>query len=211
MSKKNNKLLNNEDLDEDILDEDEELLDEDILEEEILEDIDEKEEEEDIEYESNDDRHLEDLEGEIENIDYDVELEHITTTDDIDDYDTISLFENIIDPYKEENLLKTLDDSNFYHNLYNEDNNLTTKYLTKYEKVRILSERASMLEHNAKTTLDYNELNIDIDKLTPYEIAELELLYKCMPLIIERSIPNIHNTIVYIDVNKLIDINTHFN
>jgi DNA-directed RNA polymerase I, II, and III subunit RPABC2 len=80
----------------------------------------------------------------------------------------------------------------------------TTLYLTKYEKYRAIGERATMLSKGAKTTLDYKKLDLDIDKMSPLDIAHLELKNKCLPFIIKRKLPNNKNP-VFISINKLID------
>lgn len=76
---------------------------------------------------------------------------------------------------------------------------LTSKYLTRYEKIRAISERICMLSKGAPPTI------IDIIGKTNLEIANLELQHKKLPFIIQRKLPN--GKIENISVNNLIDIN----
>ena len=60
----------------------------------------------------------------------------------------------------------------------------SSKYLTKYEKTKILSERCQQLSNNSITYLKDSKLeNI-------YEIAHEELKQKLIPFIIKRPISN---------------------
>lgn len=61
----------------------------------------------------------------------------------------------------------------------------TIPYLTKYEKARILGQRAKQIETGAKPLVRIPENIID-----SYIIAELELREKKIPFIIRRPIPN---------------------
>ena len=61
---------------------------------------------------------------------------------------------------------------------------LTKPILTKYEFVRILTDRTKQLAQGAKPMLK------NINGLSSKEIAKLELKNKTVPLIIERPIPN---------------------
>ena len=60
----------------------------------------------------------------------------------------------------------------------------TSPYLTKYEKARILGQRAKQIETGAKPLVKVSESIID-----GYIIAELELREKKIPFIIRRPIP----------------------
>jgi DNA-directed RNA polymerase I, II, and III subunit RPABC2 len=72
----------------------------------------------------------------------------------------------------------------------NEDNIIidplhrTIPYLTKYEKARVLGQRAKQIEVGAKPLVKVPENIID-----SYIIAELELREKKIPFIIKRPIP----------------------
>jgi len=61
----------------------------------------------------------------------------------------------------------------------------TIPYLTKYEKARILGQRAKQIETGAKPLVKVPENIVD-----SYIIAELELKEKKIPFIIRRPIPN---------------------
>jgi len=61
----------------------------------------------------------------------------------------------------------------------------TIPYLTKYEKARVLGQRAKQIETGSKPFVKVNENIID-----SYVIAELELREKKIPFIIKRPIPN---------------------
>jgi DNA-directed RNA polymerase I, II, and III subunit RPABC2 len=61
----------------------------------------------------------------------------------------------------------------------------TIPYLTKYEKTRILGQRAKQIECGAKPLVKVPENIID-----SYIIAELELQQKRIPFIIRRPLPN---------------------
>jgi DNA-directed RNA polymerase I, II, and III subunit RPABC2 len=67
----------------------------------------------------------------------------------------------------------------------NKTGRLTKPYLTKYERVRILGDRARQLSQGAKPMLK------NTTGLSHKEIALLELKNKIIPLIIERPIPNV--------------------
>lgn len=63
---------------------------------------------------------------------------------------------------------------------------LSKPFLTKYEFVRLLTDRTKQLAQGAKPMLK------NINGLSTKEIAKLELKNKIIPLIIERPIPNSH-------------------
>jgi DNA-directed RNA polymerase I, II, and III subunit RPABC2 len=60
----------------------------------------------------------------------------------------------------------------------------TIPFLTKYEKARVLGQRAKQIEMGAKPFISVPENVID-----GYVIAELELQQKRIPFIIRRPIP----------------------
>jgi len=85
-----------------------------------------------------------------------------------DDYD------DIIDKYFE-------DDDKLE---YDTSNRITKPFLTKYERVRILGERAKQLSLGAKPMVK------DVNNLDPVTIAKLELELKVLPIIIIRQLPS---------------------
>ena len=60
----------------------------------------------------------------------------------------------------------------------------TIPYLTKYERARIIGQRAKQIETGAKPLVKISENIVD-----SYIIAELELREKKIPFIIRRPIP----------------------
>ena len=66
-----------------------------------------------------------------------------------------------------------------------EDLHRTIPYLTKYEKARILGQRAKQINSGSKPFIKVHE-----DILDGYIIAELELKAKSIPFIIRRPLPN---------------------
>ncbi len=61
---------------------------------------------------------------------------------------------------------------------------VTSKYLTKYERTRILGTRALQISLGSPPTVDIGSLT------DPYDIALLELRQKKIPIIIRRYLPN---------------------
>jgi DNA-directed RNA polymerase subunit K/omega len=61
----------------------------------------------------------------------------------------------------------------------------TLPILTKYEKTRILGERARQIEEGSQPLIDIKPEIID-----SYVIAEIELKEKAIPFILERPLPN---------------------
>lgn len=68
--------------------------------------------------------------------------------------------------------------------IINTNSKLTKPILTKYEFVRLLTDRSKQLAQGAKPMIK------NISGLSSKEIAKLELKNKIIPLIIERPIPN---------------------
>ena len=62
---------------------------------------------------------------------------------------------------------------------------ITTKFLTKYERARILGTRALQLSKNAPPMIDLQQGETD-----PYKIAERELTARAIPFIIRRYLPD---------------------
>jgi DNA-directed RNA polymerase I, II, and III subunit RPABC2 len=70
-------------------------------------------------------------------------------------------------------------------NIIIDPNHRTIPFLTKYEKARVLGQRAKQIESGARPFVKISENIID-----SYIIAELELREKKIPFIIRRPIPN---------------------
>ena len=64
------------------------------------------------------------------------------------------------------------------------DKRITKKFMTLFERVRLLGERAKQLSLGAKPMIK------NVENLEPKEIAKLELEQKVIPLIIIRTLPN---------------------
>ena len=71
------------------------------------------------------------------------------------------------------------------HGIIVDDLHKTIPYLTKYEKARILGQRAKQINAGATPFVKVPENVID-----GYLIAELELQQKRIPFIIRRPLPN---------------------
>ena len=86
-----------------------------------------------------------------------------------------------------EQIIENIDDINIFNSSYSEkkDKYITSKYLNKYEKTKVLSERVQQLANNSKPLIanpeNYNNI---------YDIALEELKQKKIPFIIKRPINN---------------------
>lgn len=65
------------------------------------------------------------------------------------------------------------------------ENRVTTPYMTKYERARVLGARALQISMNAPALVP-----VASDMFDPLDIAEKELKAKVIPLIIRRYLPN---------------------
>ena len=81
-----------------------------------------------------------------------------------------------------EELSKVLRNNN---NIIIDKNHRTIPILTKYEKTRVLGQRAKQINSGSKPYINVSENIID-----GYLIAELELQEKKIPFIIRRPLPN---------------------
>ena len=61
---------------------------------------------------------------------------------------------------------------------------ITSKFMTKYERARVLGTRAIQISMNSPVLVDCNGIT------DPLKIAEKELKNKKIPLIIRRYLPN---------------------
>lgn len=69
-------------------------------------------------------------------------------------------------------------------NSYNQKQKVTTPYITKYEKSRILGTRATQISMNSPVMVDIGQLS------DPLEIALKEFEERKIPLLIRRFLPN---------------------
>jgi len=77
------------------------------------------------------------------------------------------------------------DDKNVDKTQYADPNNRVTKnFMTIYERVRLLGERAKQLSLGAKPMIK------NVESMNPKDVAKLELENKVIPLIIIRTLPN---------------------
>lgn len=76
------------------------------------------------------------------------------------------------------------DDKNYNGMIVPSDQRITKPYITKYELVRAMGDRITQLTSGGKPMIK------NTDKLSPKEIAELELKHRVMPFYIERPLPN---------------------
>jgi hypothetical protein len=90
---------------------------------------------------------------------------------------------------------------NTFRDLYDPSNNKTINIITIYEKTSIFGLRKQQIAKGAPSTLDKDILK---KCTTLNEIVEKEYLFKKMPFIICRKLPN--NTCEYWKVKDLIDI-----
>ena len=86
-----------------------------------------------------------------------------------------------------EQILENIEDINIFNSSYekNKSKYITSQYLNKYEKTKVISERVQQLANNSKPLIanpeNYNNI---------YEIASEELKQKKIPFIIKRPINN---------------------
>ena len=76
------------------------------------------------------------------------------------------------------------DDNKEYADIIPPEERITKPFLFKYERVRLIGDRAKQLALGAKPLIK------NIEHLPPKKIAELELENNIIPLIIERPLPN---------------------
>ena len=122
----------------------------------------------------------------------------LPSDDEDEDYDDSYLqkfdsevTKNYINDFHPECLIQNYDEITKLTTVVRDSNNIivdplhrTIPFLTKYEKARILGQRAKQIETGAKPFISVPENIID-----GYVIAELELQQKRIPFIIRRPIP----------------------
>ncbi|CAH0474671.1 unnamed protein product [Peronospora belbahrii] len=119
----------------------------------------------DMEY---DDANHRDMEEEVP----EEELEEEIPTED--------LYEGGDDTVDEDNKLQILDESHKQPNA----NRITTRYMTKYERARVLGTRALQISMNAPVMVDIE------GETDPLKIAMKELRERKIPIIIRRYLPD---------------------
>ena len=92
---------------------------------------------------------------------------------------------NILDEFEIEDDFAEDEEKTYNTSIYvPNDKRITKKYMTIYERVRLLGERATQLSYGAKPMIK------NVGNLDPKIIAKLELEAKLIPLIIIRTLPN---------------------
>ena len=86
-----------------------------------------------------------------------------------------------------EQIIENIDDINIFNAQYEEKKKtyITSKFLNKYEKTKVISERVQQLANNSKPLISNPKNYDDI-----YQIAFEELRQKKIPFIIKRPINN---------------------
>lgn len=124
--------------------------------------------------------------------------EEVDDTDDDDESDDEDFYEKIarkseviIEKHHPESIFHNYDEIQTLSKVVRDKNNKiidpfhkTIPILTKYEKARILGQRAKQIENNSKVFININDTIVD-----SYSIAELELKAKKIPFIIKRPLP----------------------
>jgi DNA-directed RNA polymerase subunit K/omega len=147
----------------------------------------------DDESDDNLDDEKEDEEEEEEEVEDEAEVE--AETEEVskeDDGDCLYKFtskkkkaKNILDEFEIEDDFAEDEDKTYNTSIYvPNDKRITKKYMTIYERVRLLGERATQLSYGAKPMIK------NVGNLDPKIIAKLELEAKLIPLIIIRTLPN---------------------
>ena len=111
--------------------------------------------------------------------DLDIEVASLNGEDEFSDP------EDFVDDIDQEDDFTCITDHNqFYDNLVSTEKN-TAPIMTKYEKARILGERANQISNGAKPLVKVpNNIKSELD------IAKLELIERKLPFIIRRWLPN---------------------
>lgn len=120
--------------------------------------------------------HDEDIASEVSENDNDEciyrKIKNLEDDNDIDDDDDEIVFDDDVDnTNNEEIILKP-------------ENRISKPYMTIFERVRLLGDRAKQLSLGAKPMIK------GLETMDPKEIAKLELEQGVIPLIIERTLPN---------------------
>ncbi|CAI5745658.1 unnamed protein product [Peronospora destructor] len=90
------------------------------------------------------------------------------------------IYEGGNDTADEDNTLQVLDESHKQPNV----NRITTRYMTKYERARVLGTRALQISMNAPVMVDIE------GETDPLKIAMKELRERKIPIIIRRYLPD---------------------
>lgn len=125
------------------------------------------------------------------------DFEHDDAGDDFDDVEEDPEIEDIIDENEEENI--DILPSSEAGGGVNRENRITTQYMTKYERARVLGTRALQIAMCAPVMV---ELEGETD---PLQIAMKELKQRKIPIVIRRYLPDNSYEDWGIDELKIID------
>ena len=209
INKKSNKLVNTETNEDSDVEEDVSIINQinKKKNEELEESVDEVEENEDDNFNDNNEIDDEDMaevaEGdEGEEVEGEVEIEgegegdedvkskgKLKTMDkddtgDADEYDEKCVYKYADNDSDDEEIVFDDDGLEIISEIISADKRRTKPILFKYERVRLLGDRAQQLTLGAKPMIK------NVEGLTPKEIAELEIEQNVIPLIIQRPLPN---------------------
>ncbi|OQR82463.1 DNA-directed RNA polymerase I, II, and III subunit RPABC2 [Achlya hypogyna] len=114
----------------------------------------------------------------------DDEYDHDAAMDDVDDVneeqEEMENFEEMEDGGDHDDRIALMDESEKQPNA----NRITTRYMTKYERARVLGTRALQISMNAPVMVDIE------GETDPLKIAMKELSQRKIPIIIRRYLPD---------------------
>jgi len=169
------------------------------------EDTDETSDEEELDEDvPNNELQDEGIEENVFSVDKNVDMENVVFSEDEDEYDDDDDNDEEYYKFDEETRQTFLEDNHPESKIHNyeeitllskvernkdgiviDDNHRTLPFLTKFERTRILGQRAKQLDDGANSFVSVPQNIID-----GYQIAELELEEKKIPFIIRRPLPN---------------------
>ena len=93
--------------------------------------------------------------------------------------------EDLLEDIDQEDDFSCITDHNIFYDNLTSTEKVTAPIMTKYEKARILGERANQISNGAKPLVKVpNNIKTELD------IAKLELMERKLPFIIRRWLPN---------------------
>ncbi|GLE01793.1 hypothetical protein PINS_up010631 [Pythium insidiosum] len=119
----------------------------------------------------------------MDDMDYDDAVHHDMDDEEVPEEEEEveeELYENADDAAAEDQKVAILDESHKQPNA----NRITTKYMTKYERARVLGTRALQISMNAPVMVDIE------GETDPLKIAMKELRERKIPIIIRRYLPD---------------------
>ena len=97
---------------------------------------------------------------------------------------------NIINRIEKLAQLEKEEKSNLKEGFVPADERIGRNYMTKYEWVRLISDRSAQIAYGSSIMIKPGENSVDINKLSHEDIAIIELETKRLPLYIVRNMPN---------------------